>query len=52
VFLSGALERFRRISDSINYLVVSLDWHQSNDLVLAARSIALERPFEINELAD
>jgi len=52
VLLSGALERFRRVLDSINHLIVFLDWHQSNDLVLAARSIELEWPFEIHKLAD
>jgi hypothetical protein len=52
IFLSGALERFRRILDSINDLVVSLDWHQPDDLVLATRSVELERAFEIDNLAD
>ena len=35
-----------------NQPVVPLDRHQANDLVLAARSVVLHRPFEINELAD
>ena len=52
IFLSGALERFRRVLDSIDDLVVSLYWHQSNDLVLTTRSVVLERAFEIDNLAD
>src|SRR5262245_47965630 len=52
MFLRGALERFRRALDSINYLIVFLDWHQSNDLVLASRSIVLECPFEIDKLTN
>jgi len=52
IFLSGALERFRRVLDSINDLVVSLYWHQSNDLVLTTSSVVLERAFEIDNLAD
>ena len=52
MFLGGALECFRRILDPINQPVVPLDRHQANDLVLAARSVVLHRPFEINELAD
>jgi hypothetical protein len=52
MFLSGALERFRRVLDPINDLIVFLDWHQANDLVLAARSVVLKRPFEIDKLAN
>ena len=52
IFLSGALERFRRVLDSIDDLVVTLYWHQSNDLVLTTRSVVLERAFEIDNLAD
>jgi len=52
VFLSGALECFRRVLDPINDLIISLDWHQANYLVLAARNVVRERPFEINKLTD
>jgi len=52
VFLRGALERFGWVLDSINYLIVFLDWHQSNDLVLAWRSIVLECPFEMDKLTN
>jgi len=52
IFLSSALERFRRVLDSIDDLVVSLYWHQSNDLVLTTRSVVLERAFEIDNLTD
>ena len=52
VFLGGALECFRRVLDPVDDPVVPLDRHQANDLVLAARSIVLRRPFEIDRLAD
>jgi hypothetical protein len=52
VFLGRALESFRRALDSVDDLIVFLDWHQSNDLVLAARGIVPKRPFEIDKLAD
>src|SRR6185295_19661526 len=52
VFLGGALECFRRVLDPINDSIVSLDRHQANDLVLAARSVVLHGPFEIDKLAD
>lgn len=52
VFLSGALECFRRVLDPIKDPIVSLDWHQSSDLVFAARSVVLKRTFEIDSLAN
>jgi len=52
VFLCGALEYFRRVLDPIKDPIVSLDWHQSSDLVLAARSVVLKRTFEIDSLAN
>ena len=51
VFLSGTLECFRRVLDSINDLVVFLDRYQADDRVVALRSIVLKRPFEIHKLA-
>jgi hypothetical protein len=38
--------------DSVNDLVVSLDGHQTYDLVFTARSIDLKRPLEVHELPD
>jgi len=52
VFLGGALEWLRRLLDPINDLVVSLDRHQANDLVLEARSLVLQGSVEIHKLAD
>jgi hypothetical protein len=51
-FLSGALERFRGVLDSVDDLVVSLYRHQSNDLIFTTRSVVLERAFEIDDLAN
>ena len=48
IFLSGALECFRLVLDPIEDLIVFLDRHQSNDLVLAVAAWILERTFEMN----
>jgi hypothetical protein len=52
MLLGSALECFRRMLDSLNDLVVSLDGHQTYDLVFTARSIDLKRPLEVHELPD